>query len=91
MQENFDKYHYLNIVLGKKLKEMRLANTKLSCNRAEEEYDIGRGNLNKIENGKISPKFTTMWKAAEASGTKLSYVISLVEDEMGDDFKLIDE
>lgn len=85
-----DKYLYINKQLGNVFKEMRIKNTALSCNKAEEEYDIGCGNLNRLENGKTNPTFITLWKAAEAAGCKLSYIISLVETNVGDDFSLTD-
>ena len=90
MQENKEKIIYLKQILGEVFRQLRKANTELSCNKAEEEYDIGRGNLNRLENGKTDPSFTTLWKAAEASGQKLSYIISLIEDKVGENFSLTD-
>ncbi|MBQ4115456.1 helix-turn-helix transcriptional regulator [bacterium] len=88
MQENKEKCNYLIGIMGKVFKEARVNNTELSCNRAEEEFDISRGNLNRIENGKVDPSFTTMWKAAEASGQKLSKIISVIEESVGPDFTI---
>ena len=90
MQDNQNKSKFLIDILGRTVKQARICNTTLSCNKAEEEYDIARGNLNRLENGKTDPTFTTLWKASEATGQKLSSIISLVEDMVGDDFSLTD-
>lgn len=90
MQESKTKSKYLKILLGKILKEERERNTDRSCNKAEEEFEISRGNLNRIENGKIDPTFTTLWKAAEASNQKLSNIIIQIENLVGEDFTLSD-
>lgn len=90
MQDNEEKYNYLKTVLGNVFKEIRMQNSGYSCNKAEAEFDIGSGNLSRIENGKTNPSFTTMWKAAESTGQKLSYIVSLVEDLVGENFSLTD-
>ena len=90
MQGNSEKYLYLKETAGKVFRNVRKTHTTLTCNKAEEEYDIGRGNLNRLENGKTDPSFTTLWKAAEANGQKLSHIISLIENEVGENFSLTD-
>ena len=90
MQERKLKSTYLKSLLGKVLKEARENNTDRSCNKAEEEFEISRGNLNRIENGKTDPTFTTLWKAAEASNQKLSSIINQIENLVGEDFTLSD-
>lgn len=90
MQGSDEKVIYLKKIAGKIFKKVRTTHTNLTCNKAEEEYDIARGNLNRLENGKIDPKLSTLWKAAEANGQKLSYIIGLIEDELGNCFSITD-
>ena len=44
-----------------------------------------------IENGKVDCKLISFWKVAEGLGMKPSELLSIIEKELGDDFKLIDE
>ncbi|MBE7713297.1 MAG: helix-turn-helix transcriptional regulator [Cyanobacteria bacterium SIG26] len=76
--------------MGKVFRETRELNTKLSCNKAEEEFGISRGGLNRLENGKVDPTFSTIWKASEATGKKLSEIIYAVEQLLDEDFSLTD-
>lgn len=41
--------------------------------------NISRSHLAMIESGRISPKVDTLWRIAEALGTKLSKLIDIVE------------
>ena len=77
--------------VGKVIKSLRIKNTSLSCNKLANEYDIGNGNLSRIENGKVDAKFITLWKVAEALGLKMSELTKIIEDEVGEDFVLMDE
>ncbi len=47
-------------------------------------------NLGKIEKAQIDCKFVTFWKIAEAYGLKPSEVVKMLEEELGEDFTLID-
>ncbi len=60
MQDCKIKEQILIKQLGKFFKTVRIENTELSSNKAEEWYDIGRGNLNRLEKGKTYPTFTTL-------------------------------
>lgn len=91
MQHKSEKSLQLRNTLGNKIKELRISRTKLSGNRLANEYDIGNGNLSRIENAVVDAKFITIWKISEALGLKFSDFAKLLEDELGDDFKLIDE
>lgn len=55
------------------------------------EYELDSGNLSRIENGKIDPKLTMLWRIAEALGTPLSEIIKSLEDELGEDFHIIEQ
>jgi len=91
MQRKDDKTLYLRKILGKTVTLKREELTGLSCNKLANEYDIGNGNLNRIENGVVDCKFITFWKIAEALGIKPSELVKILEDKLGEDFKLIDE
>jgi predicted transcriptional regulator len=91
MQYRTEKTLQLRKVLGKKIKELRNELTGLSGNMLANSYDIGNGNLSRIENGIVDCKFITVWKIAEALGIKFSDFAKLLEDELGEDFKLIDQ
>lgn len=91
MQNKNEKTLQLREQIGTILKFLRENRTNLSCNKLEEEYELSRGSLNRIENGRVDCKFITLWKIAEALGMKPSELVMKIEKELGDDFKLIDE
>ena len=80
----------LNIVLGELIRKKRLKNYdsghKFSC-----EYGIDSGHYSRIENGKIDCKITTFYKLAQALGLKPSKLMELLEQELGENFSLIDD
>lgn len=77
--------------LGNVIKALREKRTGLSCTKLGNEYGINSKNLNKIENSLIDCKLITAWKISEALGLKFSDFSKILEEELGDDFKLIDE
>ncbi len=91
MQRTTKRSIKIKKTIGKIVRKLRIRNTSLSCNKLANEYDIGNGNLSRIENGKVDAKFITLWKISEALGLKLSEMTKLIEDELGDDFVLMDE
>lgn len=91
MQHITKKSLQLRQILGRKINELRQSYYKDSCNKLEKEYEIGKGTLNRIENGKVDAKFITLWKIAEALGLKMSELTKIIEDEVGEDFVLMDE
>lgn len=91
MQLKEDKPLQLSKKLGNIFRRLRLERTNLSVNKLAEAYEIARGNLSKIENGLVECKFITVWKISEALGMKCSCVIKILEEELGEDFKLMDE
>ena len=54
------------------------------------EYDLDSGNLTRIENGKIDPKLTMLWRIAEALNIPLSQLFKELEKELGENFHIID-
>jgi predicted transcriptional regulator len=91
MQRKDFKTLKLRKVLGEKINSLRKDRTKLSANRFSNEYDIGSGNISRIENAEVDCKFITVWKIADALGLRPSELVKIVETELGPDFKLIDE
>ncbi len=91
MQRKDEKTLHLRKTVGELIRTTRVSNTKLSANKFSNEYDIGNGNMSRIENGIVDCKFITFWKIAEALGVKPSEFVKLLEDKLGKDFKLIDE
>ena len=91
MQYKDEKTLQLRKSLGEIVRALRKERTKLSCTRLGTEYGINSKNLNKIENALIDCKLITAWKISEALGMKFSEFAKIIEDNLGEDFKLIDE
>ena len=82
------------LILREKIGELitRLRNENgYSCRKFAYEYDISRSNLNKIENSEIDCKVITLWKISEALGIKMSELMKILEEELGEKFTLIDK
>ena len=90
MQHIDEKTLLLRNILGCIIKQLRLK-TGQSGNKFAAEYDIGNGNLSRIENANVDCKFITLWRIAEALNMKPSELVKLLEEKLGDSFKLIDE
>ena len=85
-----DKTKTFNETVGKLIKEIRHNNFD-SLNKFAREYDFDRGNFSKLENGIVCCRLITAWKFAEATGIRFSDFAKMLEQKLGDDFKLIDE
>lgn len=70
---------------GEVVKKRRLEIKKSQTTLAYE-YDLDSGNLSRIETGQITPKLTMLWRIAEALEIKLSDLIKILENELGEDF-----
>lgn len=90
MQRHSEKTLHLTKKLGELIRNERMRKN-LSCTKFAYQFDIDKGNLNRIENGLIDCKFTTLWKISEAIGIKLSELIKILENNLGDNFKLDDD
>ena len=90
MQQHSEKTAELTKALGRLVHKLREKKNQ-SGRKFAYEYDITRGNLSKIENGISNCKFITIWRISEALGLKCSDFVRLLEQELGDDFKLMDE
>lgn len=90
MQQGSNKTLQLSEKLGKLVRKLRVEKG-LSCAKLADEYDLDRGNLNRVENGHNDTKISTFWKISEALGMRFSEFTKMLEEEMGEDFKFIDE
>ncbi len=90
MQDKNEKILHFKKIIGQLIKQLR-KNKNTSGNKFANEYDLYSGNLSRLENGQTDPQFSTIWKTVEALGLKFSEFAKLLEDELGDDFKLMDE
>lgn len=86
-----DNEKVLQIALGKIVRKYRKENTDQSLNNFAHSFDIGKGHMSMIENGKVCCSIVTAWKIAQGFNMKLSELIQILEQELGDDFTLIDE
>ena len=91
MQQDKIKNLQFKKAVGNVFKKIRLNNTQKSISKFAREFDLDRGNLSKIERGQLSCGLITAWKIAEASNISFSAFAKLLEEELGEDFKLIDE
>lgn len=89
MQYKNEKTYELIKVFGEIIKEKRQTKIGKSQTLFAYEYELDSGNLCRIENGKIEPKLTMMWRIAEALGVPLSEIIKDLEEKLGKDFNII--
>lgn len=91
MQQKDDKTKHLAKIIGQVVNELRIEKKKGSINQFAHEYDLDVGNTSRLENGLIESKVVTLWKIAEALEMKLSELIKIVEEKIGNDFHFFDE
>ena len=91
MQQVDDKNKKFKVSVGVTLRKLRVANGYNSLNKFALEYDIDRGNLSKVERGEVGCSIMTAWRITEALGVKFSDFSKMLEEELGKDFKLMDE
>jgi len=73
--------------LGKIVKKLR-EQRRISLNIFSFENDIQKSLVSRIENGCNEPKLISLWKIAEGLNIKLSAIIQMLENELGEDFTL---
>lgn len=83
-----NKKQILLNVLAKKVNELR---GKKSQFLLASENDISVSIISTIERGLKDPQFTTMYKLAEALNLKPHELIKLIENDLPNDFTLIDK
>lgn len=77
-------------ILGKIIKKKRIEKYKKSRFNFCISYDLDSSNLRRIENGEIEPKITMLLRIAEALNIPLSELIKDVENELGNEFHVIE-
>ena len=89
MQHKNEKTIRLIEMFGNKVKEKREENYR-SRRLFAYEYELDSGNLTRIENGKIDPKLTMLWRISEALNIPLSQLFKELESELGKNFHIND-
>lgn len=87
MQDNAKKQLICNIA-GDILKKKRGLQSQFMF---ASENDISVSIINTIERGIKDPQLTTVFRIAEALNMKASHFVKMIEDELPDDFYLIDK
>ena len=77
--------------VGEVIKDIRQEKTNLSINQLALEFDFDKSNLSKIERGMYGIQLITAWKISEALGIKFSDFAKMIEEKLGENFKLMDE
>ena len=90
MQRKTSKSLYLRQVLGSTIRALR-EKKDVTANKLANEYEIGSGNLSRIENAITDCKFVTLWRISAALGMNFSELASCIEDNLDEKFKLMDE
>ena len=91
MQQRDEKSLHFRKIVGKTFEQIRKKHHATSRSVFAREYDIDRGNLSKLERGITGCNLIMAWKISEACGIKFSEFAKLLEEELGSDFKLMDE
>lgn len=91
MQQNDYKTKLLAQELGAIIRNLRAKELTVALDKLANSYGISKGTLSNIENGEYNCKIITLWKIAEAMGIKPSYILQLLEEKLGNDFKFFDE
>ena len=91
MQGKKSKCLQLAQALGSTIKKYRINVLGKTMSKLADEYELRSGTLCKVEKADGAAKLETIWQIAEAMNIKTSELIKLVEEELGDDFKLMDE
>ncbi len=89
--QNRDKSLQFKKAVGNVIRKNRTTKLSLSINKLAMEYDFDKSNVSKIERGLYSIHLITAWRMSEALGIKFSEFAKMLEEELGEDFVLMDE
>lgn len=87
---NSKKAEVVISIIAQLLKEERIKQNK-SQRILADEYDIQRSLLSRMESGKNEPMLISLWTVCEALGFKTSEFIRKVEQNLPNDFSLMDK
>jgi len=90
MQQQLTKKHIkiLNALANVVNRKREL--TAKSQRLTADEYGLHSSLLSRIESAKNEPKLFSLWGVAEALDLKLSELFALIEQELPEDFRLLD-
>lgn len=91
MQQKNENFLKIASELGLLIKELRENKTDYSLDFFANAFGLSKSTLSTIENGKTNCKLITIWLISEAMGIKCSECIKMLEDKLGNDFKLLDD
>ncbi len=66
------------------------ANRKKSITKSADEIGMGKSLWADLENGIKDPQLSTLWRISEGLDIKLSSLIKMIEDELGEDFSFLE-
>jgi len=90
-KEKFNKSkETLKALIGVKIKQNRQTHGK-SLTHFCYEYQIPNSSMNYIERGIQDPSITTLWRILEAQNIKMSEFFKAIENELPQDFTLLDK
>ncbi len=89
--QNRDKSLQFKQAVGNVIRKNRISKMGLSINKLAMEYDFDKSNVSKIERGLYNIHLITAWKMSEALGIKFSEFAKMLEQELGENFVLMDE
>lgn len=89
--QGIDKKVYFKSKLGELIQEIRLSKGHSSLSKFADEYEIDKGNFNRLERGKHSIELFTLWKILESLNIDILEFMALLKNKLGKDFTLIDE
>lgn len=88
-KSKLNKKSQLLKIIGKIIKKHRLA-TKKGILLHAYEFDIPSSSLNLVEHGARDSQITTLWKIANSFGMTFGEFINEVEEQLPENFTLID-
>jgi len=90
MQHSDEKTKKLFKATGLVIKKLR-KEKGLSLNIFAYENDLQKSLISRLENGLNEPKFSSLWKIAEALNIKPSDFVRQIEIELSEDFKISED
>ena len=88
--ENSKKASLIFETLASLIRSERVSQKK-SLRLLAYEYDIQKSLLSRLENGTNEPKLISIWTICEALGIKVSELMKKVEDNLPENFSLIEK
>ena len=84
------KEQQFRVATGKIINKYREL-SKTSINKLGNEYDLGKGNISRLERGVLGMNLLTAYKLSEALGIKFTDFAQALQDELGEGFSFYDD